>query len=544
MGRGGLWRNGDETTLLLVDAVGDNYFDMLGVKPLLGQLPDAKHDYSADSEPPLVLTYWLWRERMGGRADVIGQRMEFRDRLWRIAAVLPPQFRGLSAMGQRHVWIPLSSWARYFREDLERGNGQFEAVARLRPGVSIEQAQAQLDPLAKRIEAGDSTVPKAGGWWPTSIERGMRDRLRPAMIVMAVVVLVLLVACANVAAVLLAYAEARRREIGLRLSLGAGRFALLRQFLAESAVLALAGAGGGLLLANWLLSLVPALAPPSPVPLNFDFRMDTAGAAVHSGLRPGHLAVFGLAPLGYASRVSLAGRHLGVADARAGPRALFSGYSLVTGQVALSVVLVGGAVELSAHLADARESTRIRHLASARAGFGQRRTATDQAGQHAIPRSRGPHGGGGWRRGGDVRAPPAAGRFGRGSDAPGDPGRSAAGRCAAADLLQPGGAEVFRSDRRADDFRPGLRRFRPQWRRSGGDRQCRGGAPVLAGAESARQDSADGEAGVPGGRHRGRRPHLLAPRKPGAGRLPARLPDAMGRDHPDRADENGPGRRS
>ncbi len=354
MGRGGLWRNGDETTLLLVDAVGDNYFDLLGVKPALGQLPDAKRGDSADSEPPLVLSYWLWRERMGGRTDVIGQRMEFRDHLWRIAAVLPPQFRGLNAMGQRHIWIPLSSWARYFRGDLERGSGQFEAIARLRPGVSPEQAQAQLDLLSKRIEATDSRVAKGRRLLAASLAREMRSRLRPAVLVLAVVGLVLLVACANVAAVLLAYAESRRREIGLRLSLGAGRMALARQFLAETSVLALLGGGAGLLLANWLLSLAPVLAPPSPVPLDFDFHIDLRLLLYTVASVMATMVLFGLAPLGYAWRVSLVESISGARTAGRTPRFILR-HALVTGQVALSVVLVGGAVVLVQALGEAHD---------------------------------------------------------------------------------------------------------------------------------------------------------------------------------------------
>src|SRR5437660_892080 len=78
MRRGGMWRNGDELTLLLVNAVADNYFELLGVKPALGQFPDPKRDYGADPEPPLVLTNWFWRERMGARPDVIGQTMQYR----------------------------------------------------------------------------------------------------------------------------------------------------------------------------------------------------------------------------------------------------------------------------------------------------------------------------------------------------------------------------------------------------------------------------------------------------------------------------------
>jgi predicted permease len=374
MGRGGLWRNGNEMTLLLVDAVADNYFDMLGVKPVLGRLPDPMHD-AAGSEPPIVLAYWLWRERMGGRPDVIGERIEFRDHLWRIAAVLPPQFRGLSSMGQRHVWIPVSSWARYFRGDLERGSGQFEAIARLRPGVSLEQAQAQLDPLAKRIEASDSRVPKGRRLVASSIAREMRNRLRPGVFVMAVVALVLLVACANVAAVLLAYADARRREIGLRLSLGAGRLALARQFLTESAVLVLAGAAAGLVLASWLLSAVPALAPPSPVPLNFDFRIDVRLLLFTAACVVATLVIFGLAPLGYALRVSLIEAISGSRPAGRTPRS-FVRYALVTGQVALSVVLVGGAVVLARALGDAHEiypgydTSRPLALVWANAGYG------------------------------------------------------------------------------------------------------------------------------------------------------------------------------
>ena len=352
MARGGLWRNGEELTPLSVDAVADNYFDMLGVKPVLGRLPEPAHDYAADSDPPILIAHWLWRERMGGRPDVIGQRMEFRDHLWRIAAVLPAQFHGVSSMGQTHVWIPVGGWARFFRGDLGRGNGQFEAVARLRPGVSLEQAQAQLDPLAKRIEAADSRVPKGRRLLAASTARELRKRLLPGVFVMAVVALVLLVACANVAAVLLAHAEARRREIGLRLSLGASRLALASQFLIESALLAVTGAAAGLLLASWLLGVVPLLAPPSSVPLDFDFRIDLRMLLFTAACVAVTLFVFGLAPLGYALRVSLVEI---VSGARAAGRARrsFLRYALVSGQVALSVVLVGGAVVLARALADA-----------------------------------------------------------------------------------------------------------------------------------------------------------------------------------------------
>jgi putative ABC transport system permease protein len=353
MSRGGLWRNGDEMTPLLVDAVGDNYFEMLGVKPFLGRLPDSRYDYAADSEPPIVLAWWLWHERMGARPDVIGRQFEYRDHVWRIAGILPPQFRGVNSMDQTHVWIPVSSWARYFRNDLNRGGGQFQAIARLRSGASVEQAQAQLDLLAKRIEAADSRVAKGRRLAATSIAAELRSSLRPGILVLAVVSLVLLVACANVAAVLLANAESRRREIGLRLSLGAGRLALLRQFLTESVVLALLGTGAGLLLAAWLLTIVPALAPPTFEPFHYDFRMDLRVFLFTGTCSLITLAIFGLAPLTYALRVWPAEAISGARTAGRSPRPLLRN-CFVIAQVALSVVLVGGAVVLARALADAR----------------------------------------------------------------------------------------------------------------------------------------------------------------------------------------------
>lgn len=352
MGRGGLWRNGDEMTLLLVDAVGDNYSEMLGVEPVLGQFPSVSD--AAATDPPVVLSNWFWRERMGARPDVIGQRMEFRDQIWRIAAVLPPRFRGLHPDGQRHLWITASAWARYWRRDLERGSGQFEAIARLRPGVSVEQAQARLEPVAARIEAADSRVPKGRRLVAASLAEAMRERLRPGLFVLAVVALVLLIACANVAAVLLAHAEARRREIGLRLSLGAGTGALLRQFLAESGVLALCGTAAGLLLAAWLLSVVPALAPPSPVPLNFAFRLDRSALVYTSACALATLALFALAPFAFARRVPLLDAISGARSAGRTRRSWFRS-GLVVGQVVLSVVLVGGAAVMVRILSESRD---------------------------------------------------------------------------------------------------------------------------------------------------------------------------------------------
>jgi putative ABC transport system permease protein len=341
MGRGGLWRNGDDTTLLLVDAISDNYLKMLGIQPYLGRFETAE---SNEGDPPVFLTYWLWKERLGGRPEVIGERIEFRDHTWRIAAVLPPQFRGLSATGQRHIWIPMSSWSRYFRGDTNRGSGQFAVVGRLKPGVSLEQAQTQLDTLETRLEGADSRIPKGRRLVADSIGR----EVGPGLLILAAVGLVLLAACANVAAMLLAHAEARRREIGLRLSLGAGWWALAKQFLTESLVLVVPGAVGGVLLATWILSVAPALAPPAPVPLHFDFRIDLRLLLFTCGCVLFTVLAFGLSPLSYALRVSLVEGRTSSRDSRF---ALIRP-AMVSLQVAMSVVLVAAAIVLGRAFAD------------------------------------------------------------------------------------------------------------------------------------------------------------------------------------------------
>jgi putative ABC transport system permease protein len=352
MWRGGLWRNGDEMTLLLVTVVADNYFDMLGVGAELGRLPGRNHDFEAEREPPVVLAHWFWQQHVGARADVVGRTMELSGHLYRIAAVLPPHFRGLEPGEARHVWIPVGSWTRYFRNDLNRGSGQFAALARLRPGASLQQAQAQLDLLSSRIEGADSRVARGRRLVARSLEGELRSRFLPGMVVLAVVGLVLLVACANVATALLAHAESRRREIGVRLALGAGRRALLHQFLAESAVLALVGAGAGLLLGRWLMSLAPFLAPPTDVPFSFDLRMDYRLLAFTAAATLTTLAVFSLAPLQYSLRLSLL-------DALTGGRTVGrSGWSVtrdafVVAQVALSVVVMAGAAVMLRAFQDA-----------------------------------------------------------------------------------------------------------------------------------------------------------------------------------------------
>jgi len=351
--RGALYRNGDERTDLLAKVVADNFFTMLDVRPQLGRFPDAGRDYSADSEPPVVISNGFWRNRLGGRSDIIGQPLVLTYRHFRVAAVLPPGFQGFSLDPYDYeIWFPVGSWTKAMGEPLTRGAGQYEVIARLQPGVTIQQAQAQLDALAKHIEESDSRVPKGRRLAALSADEKIRGRAKTGALVLGTVALVLLTACANVAGVMLVFAESRRREIGIRLAVGASRVALTKQLLVESVVLAAAGLGCGLLLADWILSAAPALAPPSPYPLLVDLRLDGRmfGFAIASTLAT--VVVFGIAPLAHVLRTSVSEALL---TARAvGPTRSFTRAAFVCAQLAMSVFLVAGAACLARTLFDSR----------------------------------------------------------------------------------------------------------------------------------------------------------------------------------------------
>lgn len=390
--RGASFRSGDENVHLRLTVASDNYFAVIGLRPMLGNVPGPNHDYAADPEPPVIVSYGFWQKRLGGKADVVGQRLELTRRFFRVAAVLPAEFRGFETTGVTDLWMPIGSWTKAFRAkvELQRGNGQFEAIGRLRAGTTLRQAQAQLDLLAKRIESENSVVPRGRALVVHSLGEELHQRFLPGILVLATVGLVLLAACANVASVLLVHADARRREIGIRIAVGASRVALTRQFLLESSTLAAAGAGCGLLLARWLLAIIPALSPPSPFPITLDMRFDhrlllfTTAASVMA------VVLFGVAPILYSLRTQVAAA-IGASDRGAigTPRAWLRG-ALVTTQIAISIVLVGGAAVLLGQLAEARKIytglDSARPMVLAHAGIEQSGTDMIQPFQSAADR--------------------------------------------------------------------------------------------------------------------------------------------------------------
>jgi len=289
---------------------------------------------------------------------LVGRTLRLNNRLFTVVGILPPNFRGLHRAVVTDLWIPVSSWRAMgnTREFEERVVGQFEPVGRLRPGTALEAAQAQLDTFARRLQQeqpessrGRRLVVKT----QAEFETGGRGRLLSALL-LSITGLLVVIACANVAQLLLAMSETRRREIAIRQALGASRQRLLRQSLTESALLATAGALVALVIAGWLIPLLPSLLPPGPSFIRYDIRLDLRVVVATLVTCTLTVLLFGLAPAVQSSRTDInavikAGG--GVARQRFGGRNL-----LVMSQAMLGVTLLSTAGLLALSFARAQEA--------------------------------------------------------------------------------------------------------------------------------------------------------------------------------------------
>jgi Acidobacterial duplicated orphan permease len=274
--RGLVLNTSDGLQLLLAEVVSDNYFTFMGVHPELGRLPDESELHRLQS-PIVVLSHGTWKRIFGGNPGVIGQTIKVKGGFATVLAVLPAGFRGTERLIDPQVYVPQSSWATWSPDERNtpRTIRDYELYARLRPSVTLNQAASQLQVLS-----GDLAVqyPQANSGriftaeWQAKAEGGGLQVL--SILVLAVAAAVLMIACTNLATLLFAFNESRRREIAMRAALGATRGMLLRQLVTEYAVLAGFGVAGGLILAQRLISLVPALLPNIGYPLGFDFRID------------------------------------------------------------------------------------------------------------------------------------------------------------------------------------------------------------------------------------------------------------------------------
>jgi predicted permease len=367
-------RIGQEIENLDCQFVTGNYYAVLGVKALAGRVITVEDDKLTGSpaEPVAVLSYGFWKRRFGSDPAVIGRTIYVEKVPFNIVGVTPPEFFGVEAGRAPSITIPMAMARRMRPEDwlTDPGTHWLSVMARLNPGVTPEQAQADLRVIFQRLAAKEATthddpherrVALDQRLGVTSAGPGL-DTLRlqfsePLEILMAVVGLVLLIACANIANLLLARAAARRREIAVRLALGAGRSRLLRQFLTESLLLSAGGGSLGLLLAwsgsnalvvfmsNGQDRILPFLAPDARV-LAF-----TATVSVLTGV------LFGLAPAFRAARADAAPA---LKETRAISPSNRLAKVLVISQAALSLVLLIGATLLARSL---------RNLETMNAGF-------------------------------------------------------------------------------------------------------------------------------------------------------------------------------
>ncbi len=358
---------GGKTEHLAGELVSGTYFSVLGVGAALGRVFTPDDDRVPDGEPYAVLSYRYWLERFGGQPNVIGMKILVNGYPFTIVGVSEAGFDGTDPGEPVAVRVPVVMKAEMdpmgakFDYNLKSRRGRWVKVfGRLKPGVSLEQAKASLQPYFHSIlqmevqekafaRAAPETKQRFLSMWmdvlPASKgDSQLRREFSSALLVLtAIVGLVLLIACANVANLLIARAAGRQKEIAVRLALGAGRMRLVSQLLVESVLLALAGGAAGVLMAMWMDRALLDLLPQGDSPLTLSTTPDlrilgfTLGVSLLTGI------LFGLAPALQSTRPHLAGTLKDQAGSIAGGTSVALRKSLVAAQVTLSLVLLIGA---------------------------------------------------------------------------------------------------------------------------------------------------------------------------------------------------------
>jgi putative ABC transport system permease protein len=342
------WRvnlTGDgEPEQLQGSAVTPNLFSTLGATPAQGRI-FTDEEAQPGRNHVVVLSDGFWRKRYAGDKNVVGRNITLNGESYNVVGIMPPSFQFGRELGRNmDIWSPLA----FTPEELSPSNFTYEhlvVLARLKPDVSFKQAQAEMDSIAANIRREYMKGEDASQWGLTldSLNELIVGDIKPALLVLlAAVAFVLLIACANVANLMLARGAGRQKEIAIRTALGANRFRVIRQLLTESILLSLVGGGLGLLMAMWGVDLLLKM-NAEKIPRAYEISLDsnvllfTVGVSLLTGI------VFGLVPAFQSSKVDLndtlkEGGRTGIGIMRAGLR-----NGLVVAEVAMAIVLLVGA---------------------------------------------------------------------------------------------------------------------------------------------------------------------------------------------------------
>ncbi len=340
---------GGRSDRVLGTLVSANFFQTYGAKPLLGRafLPD-EESVGPGAHPVAVLGNGFWRSRFGGDPDIVGRTVHLNGHPFEVVGVMPPEFRGPVVFADIPIYVPLMMQPQIDPgQNLidARGWNMMTAVGRLRDGQTVERAGQVLDALLAQLreEYPEEYDTQRGHTLVPQNEAGIHPMFKSAQVgmstvMMAVVALLLLIACVNVANLFLVRARERRREIGIRLSIGAGRGRIIRQLMTESLLFSLLAGVAGLGLAWVAIGFLGQIRPPMDGPWDFAFGLDTAVLLFTLAVSVAAGFLFGLVPALQASNPDTISAVKGEMDGKAGSSRVSSG--LVVLQMALSLLLL------------------------------------------------------------------------------------------------------------------------------------------------------------------------------------------------------------